>query len=116
MVVPILRQFRPDALLVSFGADAHYREPLASLSLSSKGYLNMANELLTYSKECERRATFLLEGGYDVPALSEVAAGIVGAFDDIDTPLEYTEIMDNGCAGRSAIERCVANLSEYWDL
>ena len=116
VVIPILRQFRPDALLVSFGADAHYREPLASLSLSSEGYLNMTNELLTYSKECGRRVTFLLEGGYDIPSLSEVAAGIVGAFDNIDTPLEYTEITDDGCLGRSAIERCIVNLSEYWDL
>ena len=116
VIIPILSQFRPDAVLVSFGADAHYREPLASLSLSSNGYLTTAKELLKFSKESGGRVTFFLEGGYDVPALSEVVAGIVGAFDGIDIPLDFTEIMDDSCLGRSTIDQCARNSSDYWNL
>lgn len=116
IVVPIVRQFKPDAILVSFGADGHYREPLASHSLSSDGYLRTAKELLNLSEERGKRITFFLEGGYDVPALSEAVAAIVGAFKGIEVPLEFNDIIDDNCLGRSVIERCERNASEYWDL
>jgi acetoin utilization deacetylase AcuC-like enzyme len=116
VIVPILKQFKPDAILVSFGGDGHYRDPLASLSLSSNAHLRTARELLKASEECGKRLTFFLEGGYDVPALSEVVAAIVGAIDGVDFPLEFTDIMDNSCLGRGMIERCARNASEYWDL
>src|SRR5437867_10506364 len=38
IVEPIVEQFRPDGILVSLGIDAHYRDPLTSLVLSSPGY------------------------------------------------------------------------------
>jgi acetoin utilization deacetylase AcuC-like enzyme len=116
VVIPVLKQFKPDAILVSFGADGHYRDPLASLSLSSDAHLRSARQLLKASEECGNRLTFFLEGGYDVPALSEVVAAIVGAMRGIDIPLEFTDIIDNSCLGRGMIERCARNLSEYWDL
>lgn len=116
VITPIVRQFRPDAILVSFGVDGHYRDPLASLSLSSNGHLAMAKELLLLSKECGNRITFFLEGGYDVPALSEVVAATVGEFIGVEVPLEFTDITDKHCLGRSAVERCSKNASEYWSL
>ncbi|MDH3365423.1 MAG: histone deacetylase [Thermoplasmata archaeon] len=116
VVIPILRQFKPEAILISFGVDGHYRDPLASLSLSSDAHLRVAKELLKFSMQCGKRLTFFLEGGYDVPALSEVVAAIVGAINGVDVPLEYTDIIDNSCLGRGAIDRCTRNASEYWDL
>jgi len=116
VISPVVRQFAPDALLVSFGVDCHYRDPLASMGLSSVGHVRGATELLRLSEICGRRATFFLEGGYDVPALSEVVAGVVGAMEGTDVPLEFTDIVDNSCLGRGMIERCRRNASEYWDL
>ncbi len=117
VVAPIVEQFKPDAILVSLGADNHYRDPLASLSLSSDGHVRQARSLIELSRRiCRGRMTFMLEGGYDVPALSEVVAGVVGAMSGVEVPLEFTDIVDNSCLGRSAIERCKRNASEYWDL
>ncbi|MGD9963411.1 MAG: histone deacetylase family protein [Thermoplasmata archaeon] len=117
LVDPVLEQFRPDAVLVSVGVDNHYRDPLASLSLSSDGHLRQARQLLAFvKKNCGSRITFMLEGGYDIPALSEVVAGIVGAMEGVDVPLEFTDIVDNSCLGRGTVERCMRNASEYWDL
>mgnify|MGYP001025982999 FL=1 len=117
LVEPVLEQFKPDALLVSVGVDNHYRDPLASLSLSSDGHVRQARQLLAYGKkECGGRTTFMLEGGYDIPALSEVVAGIVGAMEGVEVPLEFTDIVDNSCLGRGTVERCMRNASEYWDL
>ncbi|UCE45212.1 MAG: histone deacetylase [Methanobacteriota archaeon] len=116
LVVPIVSQFDPDAILVSLGTDGHYRDPLASLSLSSVGYLEYAKGLITLSEGCRKRITFFLEGGYDVPALSEVVASIVGAFKGVETPLEFTDAGDDECVGMAAIERCSRNASKYWRL
>ncbi len=117
LVNPVLEQFRPDAVLVSVGVDNHYRDPLASLSLSSDGHLRQARQLLDFAKRnCGGRITFMLEGGYDIPSLSEVVAGMVGAMEGVEVPLEFTDIVDNSCLGRGTVERCMRNASEYWDL
>jgi acetoin utilization deacetylase AcuC-like enzyme len=116
IISPIVRQFSPDALLVSLGVDSHYRDPLASMSLSSPGHVRGAAELVNLSEICGNRITFFLEGGYDIPALSEVVAGVIGSFRGVDVPLEFTDIVDNSCLGRGTIERCRRNASEYWDL
>ncbi len=117
LVRPILEQFKPDAVLVSVGVDNHYRDPLASLSLSSDGHVRQAKQLLAFARErCGGRTTFMLEGGYDIPALSEVVTGMVGAMEGTDVPMEFTDIVDNSCLGRGTVERCMRNASEYWDL
>ena len=117
LVEPILEQFKPDALLVSVGVDNHYRDPLASLSLSSDGHVRQARQLLSFGRRaCGGRTTFMLEGGYDIPSLSEVVAGIVGAMEGVEVPLEFTDMVDNSCLGRGTVERCMRNASEYWDL
>jgi acetoin utilization deacetylase AcuC-like enzyme len=116
LIEPVLRQFEPDAILVSFGVDGHYRDPLASLSLSSDGHLRVARNLMRAAERCENRVTFMLEGGYDVPALTEVVCAIVGEMRGVEVKLEYNDILDNSCLGRGVIERCMRNASEYWDL
>ncbi len=116
IVLPVVQQFSPDAILVSLGVDCHYRDPLASMSLSSIGHVRGAMELVRLSESCAKRLTFFLEGGYDVPALSEVVTGVVGVLRGVDIPLEFREVLDNSCLGRIAIERCRTNASEHWDL
>ncbi len=73
-------------MLVSLGVDNHYRDPLASLSLSSDGHVRQARALMELSKRFGGRVTFMLEGGYDVPSLSEVVAGVVGAMKGVEVP------------------------------
>ena len=116
VVRPVVEQFRPDAILVSLGVDNHYRDPLASLTLSSPGHVRQAEWLIDLAKMCGGRVTFMLEGGYDVPALSEVVAGVVGTMKGVDVPMEFTDMVDSSCLGRGVIERCKRYASEYWDL
>jgi len=116
MIKPIVTQFKPDAILVSWGMDTHYRETLASLTLSSEGHVFQAEELIKLSKICGNRITFMLEGGYDVPALSEVVAGVIGKTGGVDVPLEFTDIVDNSCLGRNTIVRAKQIHSKYWGL
>jgi acetoin utilization deacetylase AcuC-like enzyme len=116
LIKPVVEQFEPDAILVSWGVDTHYRDTLASLTLSSQGHLRQAAELVALSEICDNRITFMLEGGYDIPALSEVVAGAIGATEGVDVPQEFTDVVDSSCLGRPTILRCKSIASQYWDF
>jgi len=81
--VPLADRFQPDILLVSSGYDAHWRDPLASLQLSCVGYHLLGKKLAAIArKHCGGKVVFVLEGGYDLPALSHgVVNTLRGALD-----------------------------------
>jgi acetoin utilization deacetylase AcuC-like enzyme len=114
---PVLAKYRPDAILVSLGADAHYMDPLGSLSLTSPGYVLLARELLELSRElCGGVLSFSLEGGYHVEALAEVVAGTVAAFEGRKVKYEYDRSADEKGAGAYAVEDAVRGLKKHWPV
>ena len=114
---PILKQFKPEMMLLSFGGDSHYRDPLTGLGLSSFGYVDLVKKTLDAAKElCEGRFAIFLEGGYDLPALSEVVAGIIATFQGKEIPLEFIEIKDTMGVGKDAVEAAKEAHSPYWSL
>ncbi|MEQ9364338.1 MAG: histone deacetylase [Leptospirales bacterium] len=71
-ILPALREFRPDALLISAGFDAHKNDPLAGIDLESSSFEWMSHSLLEFAREyCAGRLISFLEGGYDLDALAE---------------------------------------------
>ncbi len=110
---PILSQFKPDILLVSIGGDAHYMDPLAELTLSSKGFIELAGSLIELAKEiCSSRIAFVLEGGYHIEAQAEVMAGIVAYPGEIE--LEYFEVFDSKELGRRIIDGVLEVQGNFW--
>jgi len=70
IVWPLAQRYAPQIILVSVGYDAHWRDPLASMRLSLKGYTHLAQELVLMAEQlCEGKIVFLMEGGYDLDAL-----------------------------------------------
>ena len=75
---PFMQSFQPQMLLVSVGFDAHWKDPLTSLGLSTAAYLMLARKMMALAGEyCNGKIVFVLEGGYD-PAI--VAHGSEGVF------------------------------------
>ena len=71
-ILPALRAFDPDLLLISAGFDAHDRDPLAQISLQTEDYAWVTGELLAVAGECcDGKVVSLLEGGYNLQALTE---------------------------------------------
>lgn len=81
VVLPALRGFRPELVLVSAGFDAHARDPLASMQLTEIGYGWMGSALRAIADESAGgRLGVVLEGGYDLSALEEsLTASLRGA-------------------------------------
>jgi len=70
-ILPALRTFSPDIILISAGFDAHVRDPLAQLRLQTEDYGWVTRELLEIAeKYCKGRVVSTLEGGYDLEALA----------------------------------------------
>jgi acetoin utilization deacetylase AcuC-like enzyme len=69
--LPAFEGFRPDALIVSAGFDAHRRDPLAGMEVTEEGYAAMTRCLLHAAESvCPGRFLSILEGGYDLDALA----------------------------------------------
>ncbi len=76
--VPVLERFRPEIVLVSSGWDAHARDPLAPLMVSTEGYTRVARLVRDAAEAlCDGRMVVALEGGYDEHALAWCASGLV---------------------------------------
>ena len=78
VIVPALDRFRPDLILVSSGWDAHRRDPLAGLEVSTAGYTQVAREVIEAAvRLCGGRLVVALEGGYDEHALAWCTGSLV---------------------------------------
>lgn len=70
-----IEDFQPDVILVSAGFDAHWRDPLAGMQVTEEGFRMMTRRLLDCAaKSCQGRFIGVLEGGYDLEALSSSLA------------------------------------------
>jgi len=79
-LLPRIRAFRPQLVLVSAGFDAHQNDPLANLCLGSEDYAWITAKLVELANHhAEGRLVSTLEGGYDVAALASSAAAHVEA-------------------------------------
>ncbi len=84
VIAPAVARFQPELLIVSAGYDAHWADPLGRLGLSVAGFGTLTREVRALARQlCEGRLVLVLEGGYDLSALSwgltATAAALVGA-------------------------------------
>ena len=75
MVLPQLDRFAPELVLVSAGFDAHRDDPLAQLDLLEDDFAWVTGALCDIAaRHCAGRLVSVLEGGYDLEALSRSVA------------------------------------------
>lgn len=117
VVEPIVKQFKPQAILVSLGVDAHYMDPLTALALSSKGYVELMDATVRLAREvCGGRLAITLEGGYHPPALAEVLVATEGLMRGDSVNVELNENRDPDCRGRGIVQHVKEVQGEFWDL
>jgi acetoin utilization deacetylase AcuC-like enzyme len=78
IILPKLRAFAPELVIVSAGFDGHAADPMANLRLQVADFDWVTRGLLQVAAECcERRLVSVLEGGYDTRALAACVASHV---------------------------------------
>jgi acetoin utilization deacetylase AcuC-like enzyme len=114
IILPSLKKFNPDLILVSAGFDAHRDDPLANLNLSLTGYNWISRELIKLSDDiCEGKIVFFLEGGYNPDVLSygvsNILRGLMGK-DSFDDPFYQEKMIEPD------ITRLIKSLKEIHNL
>jgi acetoin utilization deacetylase AcuC-like enzyme len=78
LVVPALRRFAPEFVLVSAGFDAHRDDPLANMSMTETGFAGLTRTMMDLAADCcDGRLVLVLEGGYALGALRRSAAAVL---------------------------------------
>ena len=71
-ILPTLDGYRPDLIIISAGFDAHKDDPLANINLTEHSYGVLTSMLMeTADKYCHGKIISVLEGGYNLQALSQ---------------------------------------------
>ncbi len=72
VLLPTLDEYKPQFIIISAGFDAHERDPLAPLNLQSESFGWMTDRILEAAdRSGGGRLVSILEGGYNLSALSE---------------------------------------------
>ena len=80
VILPQLKKFSPELIIVSAGFDAHHRDPLASLNLQAEDFGWVTRQLMEVADaSAGGRIVSVLEGGYDLQGLQESVAAHVTA-------------------------------------
>jgi len=120
VVLPIVRQYKPQFILVSAGFDGYYRDTVAELSLSAFIYPRVFRAILELAHEfCQDRIVAVLEGGYRLSFLRKASVATVAQMAD----LKY-EISDgrppSDLKAQKVAERIIEDVkraqSSYWSL
>jgi acetoin utilization deacetylase AcuC-like enzyme len=79
-ILPRLRDFKPDVIVISAGFDAHTRDPLANLNLVEADFAWATQQLMAIADQTAKgRVVSVLEGGYDLQGLAGSVAAHVTA-------------------------------------
>ncbi len=99
LVLPTLAAWAPTWMLVSAGFDAHHRDPITDLALSSADFADLTRALVALVP-AGRRLLFL-EGGYDLQALSHSTGAVLSAL--VDDGAYRPEVATSGGPGAQVV-------------
>jgi acetoin utilization deacetylase AcuC-like enzyme len=89
VVLPALRRFRPEVIVIASGLDANAQDPLARMMCHSGTYREMATLVKTAAEElCDGRLVASHEGGYAPAYVPWCALAIIEVFADIKTSFQ----------------------------
>jgi acetoin utilization deacetylase AcuC-like enzyme len=70
-ILPALKDYKPELLIISAGFDAHQADPLAGINLTEESFGRMTAFVRDFARDaCGGKIVSVLEGGYDLGALA----------------------------------------------
>lgn len=120
IVEPIIKQYKPQFILVSAGLDGHYADPVGSLSLSALCYEEVYETIFNAASEmCEGKLALVLEGGYSLRFIGKLAVTAVakmsGAIYSIEdkVPTTKTHVKEQG---EKVIKQVKHVQKSFWNI
>ena len=108
VLLPVLREFGPGVILVSAGFDAHADDLLGGMALGSDAFGRFAAEISAFCRELGAvPPAFILEGGYNLEALTASVAATMQGVGEIAPGWEYA-------GGVRQVEESREALAPFW--
>jgi acetoin utilization deacetylase AcuC-like enzyme len=108
LFIPVLREFGPGLILVSAGFDAHAADLLGGMALGSDSFRRFAALVTDLSREVGAAPpAFVLEGGYNLGALTESVAATMRGVGEEGPAWEYK-------GGVRQVEKSREALAPFW--
>jgi acetoin utilization deacetylase AcuC-like enzyme len=115
LAFPVLKQFRPELILVSAGFDAHMDDPLAGMRVTSEYFGRLTRALADVADECCRgRLVAITEGGYDLAGLASSLRASIAAL--TESPPKHDAPSGPAPRGEAAITAVTPHVSKYWKV
>ena len=114
LILPILKDFKPEFIVNSAGQDNHYSDPLGGMRITANGYARLTEKL--------RPDLAVLEGGYAIEtALPYVNMGIILALAGLDysnvrEPDYWPGRFKESAERTMHVERLVDELLQRWEM
>ena len=84
IIFPYLGSTEPEMVLLSFGFDTHWKDPLGSMQVSAQCVHQMLKDLKEWvDQNCDGKLAVVLEGGYDLKAAKVSGQAIATALMDL---------------------------------
>jgi acetoin utilization deacetylase AcuC-like enzyme len=111
VVVPAARAFEPELVLVSAGFDAHRRDPLAGCMLETSSFAELARHVSALAGSVNAPIGVVLEGGYDLQALSTSVVATLETFSADGSPGEPRSVERT-----PLVDAAASVLGLYWKI
>ncbi|MGJ9423608.1 class II histone deacetylase [Aeromicrobium sp. CF3.5] len=97
VVIPAIRSFAPDIIIVPCGFDAGHMDPMGRMMLTSEDYRRLTRKLMALADElCGGKILFLHEGGYSRWTVPFYGLAVLEELSEIPTGVEDPFQMYNG--------------------
>jgi acetoin utilization deacetylase AcuC-like enzyme len=109
VMVPVIRAFNPELILVSAGFDAHAMDPIGGMEISSSGFGALSAMIRDAAEKINAPVVYSLEGGYNLNALHDSVKAVI-------------EVMKGGSVPRIEerfthdIDEIIKIHSRFWSL
>ena len=90
LIGPAVERYAPDLNIISAGFDAHERDPLAGMRVTTDGYAAIVGRLRAAAHRiCHGRIAAVTEGGYHLSALAECLDVMLDELQGNGTPVSF---------------------------
>jgi acetoin utilization deacetylase AcuC-like enzyme len=114
---PVLRQFRPNLILVSAGVDAHADDPLAGMRLTTEEFGRLTSGIVAVANECcGGRVVAVSEGGYDLKAFGDSLRQVLRTLGDKNETEELARRDGPTPRGTATLNEVRPHLRAHWQL
>ncbi len=116
ILVPVLKEYSPQIIMVSAGQDAYHRDMLAGMNLTLQSYFDMASTIRALAAEfSDNRILACMEGGYHLEGQANAVISALNGFGEWNLPV-IQEIIKRyeGEMVKRSVKEVKRIHKEYW--